>query len=145
MKIFIINGPNINLLGVREPEIYGLETYDGLLDLIKQVCFNEKISYEIYQSNVEGELVNYIQKAYFEKADGIIINPAAYTHTSIAILDALKAIKIPTIEVHISDIDNREDFRKKSLISPICVKTIKGKGINGYKEAILELKKVIEG
>ena len=144
MRIYVINGPSINMLGIREPNIYGNTTYK---DLIKDISLWAKelgLGVECYQSNVEGEIVNIIQKAYFEKIDGIVINPAAYTHTSVAILDALKAVSIPAIEVHISDIDNREDFRKTSLTSHYCFKVIKGQGIEGYKVAMEELKKYLE-
>ena len=122
MKIFVINGPNINMLGVREPDIYGKNTYEYLINLILEWSKELNVEVETFQSNVEGEIVNFIQKAYFEKVDGIVINPAAYTHTSVAILDALKAVNIPAIEVHISDINSREDFRKTSLTSSYCFK-----------------------
>lgn len=145
MKLFVINGPTINMLGIREPYIYGKITYDSLIKSIKEWAKDLSIEIECYQSNVEGEIVNYIQQAYFDKADGIIINPAAYTHTSVAILDALKATELPTIEVHISDINNREEFRKKSFIKDYCVETIMGKGIEGYHEAMINLKKYLEG
>ena len=117
MKILVINGPNINMLGIREKEIYGSKSYDDLIDFIKNAAREKGIETEFYQSNHEGNIVDRIQKAYFENFDGIIINPAAYTHTSIAILDALKAVCIKTVEVHLSDITSREDFRKSSLIS----------------------------
>lgn len=136
MKILVINGPNINMLGIREKEIYGSKSYDDLIDFIKNAAREKGIETEFYQSNHEGNIVDRIQKAYFENFDGIIINPAAYTHTSIAILDALKAVCIKTVEVHLSDISLREDFRKKSLISKVCEKTIAGKGFEGYKEAL---------
>jgi len=145
MKIFVINGPNINMLGIREPGIYGKSTYDDLLKLISSWGIDNNVVVESYQSNVEGEIVNYIQKAYFEKADGIVINPAAYTHTSIAILDALKATKLPTIEVHISDVNNREEFRNKSYIKQYCIASIVGEGIIGYIHALDQLKKTLEG
>ena len=144
MKFFVINGPTINMLGIREPDIYGKITYDSLIKSINEWAEALSIKVESYQSNVEGEIVNYIQKAYFDKANGIIINPAAYTHTSVAILDALKATGLPTIEVHISDINNREEFRKKSFIKDYCIKTIIGKGIEGYHEAMIDLKKYLE-
>lgn len=144
MKFFVINGPTINMLGIREPDVYGKITYDSLFELIKK--WSEELSVEVdcYQSNVEGEIVNFIQKAYFDKADGIVINPAAYTHTSIAILDALKATNLPTIEVHISDINNREKFRKKSFIKDYCIETIIGEGVKGYHRALIDLKKHVE-
>ena len=136
MKILVINGPNINMLGIREKEIYGSKSYDDLIDFIKNAAREKGIDTEFYQSNHEGSIVDRIQKAYFENFDGIIINPAAYTHTSIAILDALKAVCIKTVEVHLSDITSREDFRKSSLISKVCEKTIVGKGFEGYREAL---------
>ncbi|MCL1884470.1 MAG: type II 3-dehydroquinate dehydratase [Defluviitaleaceae bacterium] len=139
MKFLIINGPNLNMLGIREPKIYGKETYADLEKLIYETCDAENIEAEIFQSNHEGAIVDKIQQAY-KKFDGIVINPAAYTHTSIAILDALKSVGINAVEVHISDIDSREDFRKISYVSSVCAKTIAGKGINGYRDAILFLK-----
>ena len=144
MRLYVINGPSINMLGIREPEIYGKVTYETLLEDIAKWAKDLNVEVTCLQSNVEGEIVNYIQQAYFEKIDGIIINPAAYTHTSVAILDALKACNIPAIEVHISDIDQREDFRKTSLTSQFCFKVIKGLGIEGYKVAMEELKKYLE-
>ena len=144
MKIFVINGPNINMLGIREKNIYGTETYESLLNKILLWGKEENVEIECFQSNVEGEIVNFIQKAYFEKANGIIINPAAYTHTSVAILDALKAVNLPAIEIHISDVNSREDFRKVSFIKEYCLKTISGKGLEGYHEAIVEMKKHLE-
>lgn len=144
MKILIINGPNINMLGIREKEIYGTDTYDSLINSLNQWAKELNIEIETFQSNVEGEIVNFIQKAYFTKADGIVINPAAYTHTSVAILDALKAVNKPAIEVHISDIEQREDFRKVSLTSEACLKVIKGEGLLGYKHALEDLKKYLE-
>lgn len=140
MKIFIINGPNINMLGVREPEIYGRETYCDLLRYYEEWAKELGVEIVALQSNVEGEIVNYIQRAYFEKADGIVINPAAYTHTSVAILDALKSINIPTVEVHISNVNEREEFRQKSYIRDIVKSTIIGKGLVGYKIAMQYLK-----
>ncbi len=136
MKILVLNGPNLNFLGIREPSIYGSNTYNDLCSLINDKANSENIDIEIYQSNSEGALVDKIQQAYFDKVDGIVINPAAYTHTSVAILDALKAVNIPTVEVHISDISTREEFRKHSYISLVAEKTIKGHGFNGYIEAI---------
>lgn len=140
MKILIINGPNINMLGIREKEIYGYKTYSNLVDFIKQEAIKNEIEVQFFQSNHEGAIVDKIQEAYFEKFDGIIINPAAYTHTSIAILDAIKSVNIKTVEVHISNITERENFRKKSIISSACEKTILGKGFLGYKEALLFFK-----
>jgi len=135
MKILVINGPNINMLGLREPDIYGNQTYDDLLSLISAEADRLGCDVEFFQSNHEGALVDAIQGAY-GRIDVIIINPAAYTHTSIAILDAVKAVSIPTVEVHISDPILREDFRKISYIRKACVATIKGKGFDGYLEAL---------
>ena len=135
MKLFIINGPNLNMLGIREPEIYGKLTLQAIESKMKLYCAKNQIDVEFYQSNHEGEIVDIIQSAY-KKADGIIINPAAYTHTSVAILDALKAVDIDTVEVHLSDVDEREDFRKFSFVSLFAKKVIKGKGADGYIEAI---------
>ncbi|MFQ9333384.1 MAG: type II 3-dehydroquinate dehydratase [Finegoldia magna] len=135
MKLFIINGPNLNMLGIREPEIYGNLTLQDIESKIKLYCAKNQIDVEFYQSNHEGEIVDIIQSAY-KKADGIIINPAAYTHTSVAILDALKAVDIDTVEVHLSDVDEREDFRKFSYVSLFAKRVIKGKGADGYIEAI---------
>lgn len=139
MKILVINGPNINMLGIREKNIYGKDTYQDLLNLIQSYCDKLDISVSFYQSNHEGDIVDSIQKAY-KLYDGIVINPAAYTHTSIAILDALKAVSIPTVEVHISDISKRETFRNFSYVSLYAEKTIKGEGFNGYLLAIDYLK-----
>ena len=136
MKIYIINGPNLNMLGIREPDKYGSESYDALLSTLKAHCESKGIEPVLYQSNHEGDLVDKIQEAYFEGADGIVINPGAYTHTSIALLDAVKAVSLPTVEVHISDLSKREDFRQISYIRSACVKTISGKGLKGYIEAI---------
>ena len=135
MKILVINGPNINMLGIREKEIYGDKTYSSLKKLIKGAAKERAVKVKFFQSNCEGELVTAIQKAR-GKFDGIVINPAAYTHTSVAILDALKAVSIPTVEVHISDVDSREEFRKISFVGLYAFKTIKGKGFDGYVEAI---------
>ena len=140
MKFFVINGPSINMLGIRETSIYGELSYDSLLKNIKEWAKDLDIEVKCFQSNVEGELVNFIQDAYFQKADGIIINPAAYTHTSVAILDALKATNLPTIEVHISDVENREDFRKVSFVRNYCITAIIGEGIEGYHKALIQLK-----
>lgn len=139
MKILIINGPNINMLGIREPEIYGKGTYSDLVDMIAAHCKEKQIDVEFYQSNHEGDLVDKIQQAY-GNTDAIVINPAAYTHTSVALLDAVKAVGVPTVEVHISDPDEREEFRKVSFIRQACIATIKGKGFDGYIEAIDLLK-----
>ena len=139
-KIYVINGANLNMLGIREPEIYGNQSYEALVDTLTE--HSKKNGYEvvIFQSNHEGALVDKIQEAYFEGASGIVINPGAYTHTSIAILDALKATKLPTVEVHISDVDSREDFRQISYVRYYCEKTIAGHGFEGYLEAIDYLK-----
>jgi 3-dehydroquinate dehydratase-2 len=139
MKILVLNGPNINMLGIREPGVYGTDSFADLLALLERTAKEENIEIEQYQSNHEGCLVDKIQEAY-GVFDGIVINPAAYTHTSIAILDALKAVNIPAVEVHISDISRREDFRQISYAGMACMKTIAGHGINGYREAILYLK-----
>lgn len=139
MKILVINGPNLNMLGIREPGIYGKSTYADLCRILEQTAKDLGMEVEIYQSNHEGNLVDKIQWAY-EKIDGIVINPAAYTHTSVAILDALKAVSIPAVEVHISDVDARESFRQISYAGLACVKTIKGHGFAGYQEAMAFLK-----
>ena len=143
MKILVINGPNLNMLGIREPEVYGKRTFRDLLDLLDRVAEEEGIEIEQYQSNHEGCLVDKIQEAY-GKFQGIVINPAAYTHTSVAILDALKAVAIPAVEVHISDVDSREPFRQISYAGLACKKTIKGMGFEGYRQAILFLKKDLQ-
>lgn len=136
MKLYIINGPSLNFLGIREPEHYGNTTYQGLLDLIYTHAKELGIVVECYQSNHEGDLVDKIQEAYLQNADGIVINPGAYTHTSIALLDAVKSVGIPTVEVHISKVDEREDFRQISYIRTACQKTIIGEGIAGYLKAM---------
>ena len=135
MKILVINGPNLNMLGIREPDHYGRETYADLVSKIKRYCDEMSVDVRQFQSNHEGELVDIIQSAY-KNADGIVINPGAYTHTSIAILDAVKAVGIPTVEVHISKVEEREDFRQISYVRLACVKTITGRGTDGYIEAI---------
>lgn len=135
MKILVINGPNLNMLGIREPEIYGSANYPALCGMIREHAKKRDIEVEIYQSNHEGDLVDRIQSAY-RNADGIVINPAAYTHTSIAILDALKAVGLPAVEVHISDVSSREDFRQISFIRSYCIATVSGHGFEGYNEAI---------
>ena len=135
MKILVINGPNINMLGIREPNIYGKQTFSDLLTLIHDTARELDIEVEQFQSNHEGLIVDKIQQAYGH-VDGIVINPAAYTHTSIAILDALKAVQIPAVEVHISDVDSRESFRSISYAGLACFKTISGQGINGYRQAL---------
>lgn len=139
MKLLVINGPNINMLGIREPGIYGKSSFADLLELLKGWASEYGVEIDQYQSNHEGCLVDRIQSAY-GVYDGIVINPAAYTHTSVAILDALKAVAIPAVEVHISDVASREDFRQISYAGLACVKTIKGHGLDGYREAILYLK-----
>ena len=139
MKILVINGPNINMLGIREPAIYGLANYESLCNYLIAVAKELDVDMEHFQSNYEGDLVTKIQKAY-RVYDGIVINPAAYTHTSVAILDALKAVGIPAVEVHISDVDAREPFRQISYAGLACVHTIKGHGLEGYREAIQYLK-----
>ena len=135
MKILVINGPNLNMLGIREPQIYGSKTYADLVNLIEGYCKEKQVETEFYQSNHEGDLVDRIQQAY-GNADGIVINPGAYTHTSIALLDAVKSVGIPTVEVHISDPDEREEFRRISYIRSACIATVKGKGFDGYLEAV---------
>ncbi|MCQ2537965.1 MAG: type II 3-dehydroquinate dehydratase [Lachnospiraceae bacterium] len=136
MKILVINGANLNMLGIREPGIYGSDTYEDLKKLISKHAEEKKVDVEFYQSNHEGDLVDAIQKAYFDKIDGIVINPGAYTHTSLAIADAVKAVKIPTVEVHISDVTTREAYRQISYIREVAAKTIMGKGFQGYLEAM---------
>lgn len=136
MRILVINGPNINMLGIREPEIYGSKTYEDLVRFIEDVCAEQGISVSVFQSNHEGAIVDAIQGAY-GVYDGIIINPAAYTHTSIAILDALKAVSLPAVEVHLSDINTREDFRRVSYPGMACIKTFSGMGFDSYRHAIL--------
>ena len=142
MKLLVINGPNLNMLGIREPEIYGRTTYADLVKYIEEVCAREGIEVRCVQSNHEGTIVDYIQDAY-QKVDGIVMNPAAYTHTSVAILDALKAVALPAVEVHLSNIYNREEFRHHSYPGMACMKTIYGHGIHGYEEAILFLKETL--
>lgn len=135
MKILVLNGPNLNFLGIREKNIYGSETYDDLCRMINEHCEKNGIDVEIYQSNHEGDIVDKIQQA-FKKVDAIVINPAAYTHTSVAILDALKSVSIPFVEVHISKVEDREDFRQISYIRPFALETITGRGFRGYIDAI---------
>ncbi len=136
MKLLILNGPNLNLLGIREPSIYGHETYADLCERIRAHAAEQGIEVRLVQSNHEGEMVDAIQEAYFDGLDGIVLNPGAYTHTSIALLDALKGVGLPAVEVHISDPDTREDFRKISYVRAACVATVKGHGTKGYLEAI---------
>ena len=135
-KILVINGPNLNMLGIRQPEIYGRDTYDSLLDMLRQEAQALGVSVSFFQSNHEGALVDAIQQAYYDGVDGIVINPGAYTHTSVALLDAVKTVMIPTVEVHISDPDTREEFRHISYIREACAATIKGRGLQGYKDAM---------
>ena len=136
MKLLILNGANINMLGIREPEIYGKQSFAELLRMVKEHAEARGIEIECYQSNHEGDLVDAIQKAYFDKIDGIVFNPGGYTHTSVSIADAVKAVSIPTVEVHISEVDKREAFRQVSYIRSASVKTITGKGLQGYIEAM---------
>ncbi len=140
----IINGPNINLLGIREPDIYGAATYEKLLQDILEHAEKKDYHVDFYQSNHEGDLIDKIQQAYFAKTDGIVINPAAYTHTSIALLDALKAVAIPTIEVHISDVEKREEYRQVSYVREACIATISGQGFDGYLQAMDQLAAYLE-
>ena len=136
MHILVINGPNMNMLGIRQPEIYGKATYEDLLAMIRAEADKLRVDVSFFQSNHEGALVDAIQQAYFDSVDGIIINPTAYTHTSVALLDAVKAVGIPTVEVHVSDPDSREDFRHTSYIRAACIATIRGHGLSGYLEAM---------
>lgn len=135
MNILVINGPNLNLLGVREPDLYGKQDYAALVALVEETCAQEGMEVEVFQSNHEGAIVDRIQEAY-GRFDGIVINPAAYTHTSVALLDAVKAVGLPTVEVHISAVEQREDFRQISYIRAACCKTITGHGFDGYLEAV---------
>ena len=143
MKLLIINGPNLNMLGLREPDIYGKRTYADLVEYIQGVCRQTGIEAEVFQSNHEGAIVDKIQSAY-GTADGIVINPAAYTHTSVAILDALKAVAIPAVEVHISAVETREDFRQVSYARLACFATITGEGLQGYAHALELLREHLE-
>ena len=136
MKLLVINGPNLNMLGIREPAIYGSGTYTELLELIRAHAERRGAEVSFFQSNPEGALVDAIQQAYFDGVEGIILNPAAYTHTSVALLDALKAVAIPTVEVHISDVAAREDFRQISYVRPACIATVTGRGFAGYLDAV---------
>ncbi len=136
MKILVLNGPNINMLGIREPQIYGNRTYNDLVQSIQKYCDDKGVEVAFFQSNHEGALIDKIQDAYFSKVDGIVINPAGYTHTSVAIADALKGVNIPFVEVHISNVDEREEFRKISFVRNYALKTISGRGFEGYIEAI---------
>ena len=136
MKFLVINGPNLNMVGIREPDIYGKKDFAALQDYIREQCAEAGVECELFQHNHEGSIVDRIQQAYFEKIDGIVINPGAYTHTSVAILDALKAVGLPAVEVHLSDVSSREDFRQISYAGKACEKTIMGLGFQGYVEAI---------
>ena len=139
MKLLVINGPNLNLLGLREPAHYGRETYAQLVEKVEAYCREKGHEVSFFQSNHEGALVDAIQQAYFDKVEGMVINPAAYTHTSVAILDAVKAVSIPTVEIHISKVEQREDFRQVSFIRQACIGTITGLGTDGYLRAIDKL------
>ena len=139
MNVLVINGPNLNLLGIREPDLYGKQDYAALVALVEETCAQEGLGVEVYQSNHEGDIVDQIQAA-LGKFDGIVINPAAYTHTSVAILDALKAVALPAVEVHISDVSKREEFRQVSYARLACIKNYMGLGLEGYRQAILYLK-----
>lgn len=136
MKILVLNGPNINMLGIREPEIYGKETYDTLVEKVKSHAKKVGVEVEFFQSNHEGALIDEIQNAYFSHVDGIVFNPAGYTHTSVALADAIKGVAIPTVEVHISHVNEREKFRKISYVKAVAVDTVEGKGLDGYLDAI---------
>ena len=136
MKILVLNGPNMNMLGIRQPEIYGRATYQDLVDMIQAEADRMGVEVSFFLSNHEGALVDAIHQAYFDKVDGIVINPAAYTHTSVALLDAVKAVGIPTVEVHVSDPDSREEFRHVSYIRSACKATVAGHGLPGYLEAL---------
>lgn len=139
MKFLILNGPNINFLGIREPDIYGRQTYDDMVRLVQDKAAELGVEVSFYQSNHEGDLVDAIQKAYFDKTDGIVFNPAAYTHTSVAIADAVKAVGIPTVEIHISDVTKREAFRQVSYVRAVAVHTVMGQGLDGYAQALAYL------
>ena len=140
MKFLILNGPNINMLGIREPEIYGEETYDALVEKVKEHAEEIGVEVEFFQSNHEGALIDEIQRAYFSHVDGIVFNPAGYTHTSVAILDALKAVGLPTVEVHISYVSERETYRQISFVRAVAIDTVEGQGLNGYLIAMDALK-----
>ena len=145
MKLLVINGPNLNMLGIREKNIYGAQTYEDLKVLLEKTFAEQGVEGEIYQSNHEGAMVDRIQQAYFDGTNAIVINPAAYTHTSVAILDALKAVSLPAVEVHISDLKAREPFRQVSFVREACVRSIVGQGTDGYLQAIDYLLSYIEG
>ncbi|HIY06449.1 MAG TPA: type II 3-dehydroquinate dehydratase [Candidatus Evtepia faecigallinarum] len=143
MNVLVINGPNLNLLGIREPDLYGRQDYAALVALVEETCRQAGMTVEVFQSNHEGAIVDKIQQA-LGKFDGIVINPAAYTHTSVAILDALKAVALPAVEVHISDVSQREDFRQISYAGMACIKTYMGLGLEGYRQALLYLKDYLD-
>lgn len=143
MNVLVINGPNLNLLGIREPDLYGRQDYAALVSLVEETCRQAGMTVEVFQSNHEGAIVDKIQQA-LGKFDGIVINPAAYTHTSVAILDALKAVALPAVEVHISDVSQREDFRQISYAGMACIKTYMGLGLEGYRQALLYLKDYLD-
>lgn len=143
MNVLVINGPNLNLLGIREPDLYGRQDYAALVSLVEETCRQAGMTVEVFQSNHEGAIVDKIQEA-LGKFDGIVINPAAYTHTSVAILDALKAVALPAVEVHISDVSQREDFRQVSYAGMACIKTYMGLGLEGYRQALLYLKDYLD-
>ena len=145
MKLLVINGPNLNMLGIREPGHYGTETYPQLLEKIQRYCDEKGHTVSFVQSNHEGALVDAIQQAYFDGVEGIVINPAAYTHTSVALLDAVKAVSIPTVEVHISRVEQREEFRQVSYIRQACIGTVSGLGTDGYLRAVDKLEEYYEG
>jgi len=136
MKLLVLNGPNLNMLGIREPDIYGKKTYNDLVEMIEKYCAEKYVNVKCLQSNSEGGLIDIIQQAYFDGVNGIVFNPGGYTHTSVAILDALKAVNIPTVEVHISNVPEREPFRQVSYVSYFACKTITGHGFDGYIEGI---------
>lgn len=144
MKITVINGPNLNMLGIRERDIYGEESYEALVRGVEEYCRSADIDVEFFQSNHEGDLIDKIQSCY-EKTDGIIINPAAYTHTSIALADALRAVSLPAVEVHLTDTDRREPYRRISYVREACIATVKGRGFRGYTDAVDVLKEHING
>ncbi|MBR5538042.1 MAG: type II 3-dehydroquinate dehydratase [Clostridia bacterium] len=144
MKLLVINGPNLNMLGIREPRHYGTATYQQLVDKVRAYCEQKGHQVSFFQSNHEGALVDAIQQAYFDKVEGIVINPAAYTHTSVAILDAVKAVSIPTVEVHLSKVEQREEFRQVSYIRQACIGTITGQGMDGYLLAVDKLEEYYE-
>ena len=145
MNILVINGPNMNMLGIRQPEIYGKATYEDLKNMIQAEADRLGVEVSFFQSNHEGALVDAIQQAYFDHVDGIIINPAAYTHTSVALLDALKSVQIPTVEVHLSKVEEREDFRQVSYLRQACIRTISGHGFAGYSMAAVTLLDYLSG